>query len=221
LGRYAARSISRNLPFQQRSYIIQEGLDFDHRLLDLQLYKNIFLEGYWQSQNYFIDIEKIIRQDLIIKPPSDEKNKAYASMIGKSESVAVHLRFFDMPGNNMGHNLVREYYLRAINIIEREIEDPVYFVFSDQPGLVGSLLPISNDKLVIVHHNHGDEAAYADLWLMTQCKNFIIANSTFSWWGAWLCEYPTKKVIAPGFKLFGQITSWGFEGLLPNEWVKI
>jgi hypothetical protein len=72
----------------------------------------------------------------------------------------------------------------------------------------------------LVAHNHGDENAYADLWLMTQCSHFIIANSTFSWWGAWLSTYNDKIIIAPRIKMDG-LGAWGFEGLVPETWLKI
>jgi hypothetical protein len=98
--------------------------------------------------------------------------------------------------------------------------DAHYFVFSDQPAAARAFIPLPDDRITLVSHNQGQENAYADLWLMTQCKHFIIANSTFSWWGAWLTESPGKMVITPGFKIIGdgRVTSWGFEGLIPSSW---
>ena len=82
------------------------------------------------------------------------------------------------------------------------------------------MLDLPGDKVTCVSHNRGDENAHADLWLMSQCKHFIIANSTFSWWGAWLAKHQGKIVIAPNVQVSG-MTAWGFRGLLPEEWMQI
>lgn len=82
-------------------------------------------------------------------------------------------------------------------------------------------IPLPDARVTLVAHNQGDEHAYADLWLMTQCQHFIIANSTFSWWGAWLAAHPGKQVIAPGFEMRLGKMWWGFAGLLPAEWIKL
>jgi hypothetical protein len=91
-----------------------------------------------------------------------------------------------------------------------------------QSSLLDSI-PLPDDLVTLVAHNQGDEHAYADLWLMTLCQYFIIANSIFSWWGAWLAANAAKQVIAPGFVLAAstRVTAWGFKGLLPSEWIKL
>ncbi len=96
-------------------------------------------------------------------------------------------------------------------------------MFSDQPQAARQRIPLPEDRITLVSHNPGDLNAYADLWLMTQCQHFIIANSTFSWWGAWLAKHHDKLVIAPGFQILAnaRVTSWGFKGLLPSEWIQL
>ncbi|MBU3984381.1 MAG: alpha-1,2-fucosyltransferase, partial [Proteobacteria bacterium] len=144
---------------------------------------------------------------------------------GSSEnnnSVALHVRWFDQPEDTAIHNVSADYYQRAIALIDEKIESPHYFLFSDDPEAARAKLTLPEDRVTFVSHNQGDVNAYADLWLMTQCRHFITANSTFSWWGAWLGGKDGAIVICPSTKLTsGTITSWNFEGQIPDGWQKI
>ena len=187
-------------------------------MLNVRPSGTLYLDGLWQSEKYFIDIAELIREDLCIAPPEDIPNRLASEKIRGCCAVALHLRWFDAPDNDAGHNLGLEYYRKAINHVRERVDDPHFFIFSDDPAAAAAKLSFSSSKVTCVEHNRGDDNAYRDLWLMTQCQHFIIANSTFSWWGAWLGEGEGKIVLAPGLSLHGTTTAWGFSGLLPERW---
>jgi hypothetical protein len=208
-------------PFAQRTYIQQEGIDFDPSLLQVKPEGTIYIEGYWQSEDYFKDVTSTLRQELTIKPPSDAANQVMAAKIRGCTSVAVHVRFFDQPQIYGNNNAPGDYYTRAIALMESLAPTAHYFIFSDKPEAARARIPLPDTRVTMVAHNQGDQYAYADMWLMTLCKHFIIANSTFSWWGAWLAEQADKIVVAPGFEKRDGAAWWGFRGLLPDRWVKM
>lgn len=219
--RYIKRRVNRKRSFEMRKYIQQERNDFDPRLLQVKLLDTVYLEGYWQSEGYFKDIEPIIRSDLKIISPTDSVNLQLAARIQNCTAVAVHVRFFDAPATLGGNNAPSEYYNKAITMLEELAPNAHYFLFSDNPTAARALASLPNTKITLVSHNRGDSNAYADLWLMSLCKHFIIANSTFSWWGAWLADHEDKIVLAPGFQIREGKTAWGFDGLLPQSWIRI
>ena len=226
IRRNLMRSWSARCPFEQRRYIQQEGVDFDPRLLTLRPRGTVYLEGYWQSEGYFKDVVPQIRRDLRIKPPVDEDNRKMAAHIRALVAVAVHVRFFDEPvqggsRDTAANNAPSDFYQRAIAEMEKRVPDAHYFLFSDRPDVACDRISLPDERITLVHHNQGDAMAYADLWLMTQCQHFIIANSTFSWWGAWLSSSLGKYVIAPGHEIRRAHTAWGFQGLLPDNWIKV
>jgi hypothetical protein len=221
IRRLLMRKANQWLPFESRHYLVQESVDFDSRLLSFIPKGTVYLEGYWQGENYFKDVENTIRQDLQIIPPTDKLNLDMANHIITKAAVAVHVRFFDEPHATAINNTPSNYYLRAIEAMETLVAGAHYFIFSDRPDDARARVPLPDSRVTVIKHNYGDENAYADLWLMTHCQHFIIANSTFSWWGAWLGKNLSKIVIAPGFVVTGKAkeTSWGFEGLLPDHWI--
>ena len=216
-----AKFMARRQPFYRRRYIERQGMDFDRRLLHLQVKGTVYLDGVWQSEGYFKDVEERIRADLRIIPPDDAVNLEMAERILGCNAVAVHVRWFERPeSRNAEHNLNKSYYTRAVKEIIARTRDPYFFLFSNDPDAAQQILDMPDDKITCVSHNRGDENSYADLWLMSKCKHFIIANSTFSWWGAWLSKHDEKLVVAPGDQIDG-ITKWGFAGLLPESWSRL
>jgi hypothetical protein len=219
--RFLLRIINKRRNFNDSKYIVQRGMDFEPRLLEKKINNYLYLVGYWQSEDYCVDIENIIREDLTIKPPKDKKNIEMYEKISNLNSVALHLRFFDNPTISSANNATKDYYDRAIKRMDQLHQDNHYYIFSDRTDLVKGIIELPSSKYTVVTHNDQEDLAIYDLWLMTACKNFIIANSTFSWWGAWLSPNKEKIVIAPGFELKEDKTWWGFKGLIPKEWIKI
>jgi hypothetical protein len=212
--------ISRKKSFDSRRYLEQEGIAFDARLLNRQVSGTFYLDGLWQSEGYFKDIEQTIREDLQFIKPSDDLNNQMAQTIQHTLSVALHVRWFSSPESTDNQNVSGDYYKRAVDYMEAQLDQPHYFLFSDDPTAARAKLKLPEGRVTIVNHNQGDENAYADLWLMSQCNNFITANSTFSWWGAWLSSYEGKIILCPDFG-GTDVASWGFVGLIPDDWIKL
>ncbi len=213
------------LPFESRKYIKQEDFYFDSRILNLRFKHDLYLEGYFQSEAYFKDFDFQIKKDLEIHPPKNDLNIEMAMKIKKNyPAVALHFRFFNKIPNNKTEKkssiiVPQNYYHQAIKRIDRLFPNAHYFVFSDNLEQARTQVPLSQKRMTLVSHNNNDSNAYADLWLMTQCQHFIIANSTFSWWGAWLAKYKEKVVIAPSTsKKYGH---WADPKLLPKEWIQL
>ena len=171
---------------------------------------NYYLDGYWQSENYFLESSDLIRKKL---SPSDEilKKLNLTPFIDKNV-VSLHVRRTDYVTSNGYHPVQSiEYYKKALNIIG---EYDYIFVFSDDIQWCKDNLTFNN---MIFMEGFDD---VEDLWLMSMCKNNIIANSSFSWWGAWLNSNPNKKVIAPD-NWFGKNVNINSGDIVPDEWIKL
>jgi hypothetical protein len=219
--RYLKRRLNQSRDYAERSFIRQEGHSFDPRLLQIQMRGTIYLEGYWQSEAYFRDVSKTIRDDLCFRQsPTDVCNQKMLSLIRNSSAVALHMRFYEAPGQSQIYTVSSDYYIRAVAMMERLAPGSHYFVFSDRPDAARSRIPLPENRVTLVSHNLGDDLAYADLWLMTQCQHFIIANSTFSWWGAWLASNRAKVVIQPSARAVATTDGhWEFDTVVPKGWL--
>lgn len=175
-------------------------------------WKFLYLYGYWQSWRYFQKYEDVIRKDFAFKNHLTGKNLDLLHKIKDTLSVSVHIRLGDYTTANV---LQQVYYRNAIDIMKQKFPGATFFVFSDTPDLAKTYF--NNLNFVMVVGNTGTES-YIDMQLMSNCRHNIIANSSFSWWGAWLNTNPDKSVIAPSIWYNNRTDS--ADVLLP-AWLKI
>ena len=218
-GRISRRVERYLLPPYRRPVFTQRFAHFDPDILRLR--RSVYLRGYWQSEKYFKDIEQIIRQEFTLRHAPDAENQRLARIIANTNSVSLHIRRGDYMSNPRFSRKFGvcplEYYQRAVVEVAERVSDPHLFVFSDDIDWARDNLGLQH-PLTFVAHNDADKD-YEDLRLMSLCRHHIIANSSFSWWGAWLCTHSGKIVIAPEkwFKEPGRDT----RDLIPDSWHRI
>lgn len=211
-----AKWISRKKPFHSRRYIEENDTAFDSRLLHLKINGTIYLDGLWQDDRYFKDIEPVIRKDLTFVEPTDPANIELAKVIRNSQSpVSIHIRWYSEPKENSKLVPQFQFYCKAIEYIQARVQSPHFFIFSDY---IDHLAPLTKrlDNFTIVNiNNTNEDIAYADMWLMSLCKHHIIANSTFSWWGAWLRHGKEKIVCVDHTYIVNR------ESIAKENWIKL
>jgi len=208
--------------FNSKPYFIHEqGLNFNPQYFTTQ--SNVYIDGYWQSGQYFSGSSTRIREDFQFKTPASEANKTMLSAIGADNSVSLHIRRGDFSSdralNNIHGTCPIAYYQKASALITGKIKDPVFYIFSDDLAWAEQHLKLDY-KMRLVDIND-DETAYEDLRLMANCKHHIIANSTFSWWGAWLNANTDKIVIAPAQWFIDPVLNEQAQSIIPKSWIKI
>lgn len=197
--RFAAKKVSLlKKNFYDRKYLTEDQLSFNEKLVRLRMNKTVYLDGLWQSPLYFMDFESRIREDFRFTGSLDTSNAQLADQIQRTGPVAVHYRWYDQPDEKRSTmNIGFDYYKNAIREITRKIKDPCFYVFSTDTEAFKKRFDLSDHRVILVRGNTLEEDAYKDMWLMSLCRHFIIANSTFSWWGAWLSNNRNKMVIVP------------------------
>lgn len=200
--------------------IIQKNISLDLNIISKKLNHPIFFEGFWQSELYFKDISDKIRSEFKFKEIYISDVLHILDNVKIEKSVAIHIRHFnDLHHANKG-NVSDQYYFKAIQFFVKNISNVEFWLFSDQPELAQEKYFFNNYPLTIVSYIIPNSDEIKELFLMSKFKYFIIANSTFSWWGAWLSNEDGKVVVAPSEVIDSGEGSWGFHGLLPDEWVK-
>lgn len=183
----------------------------------------ILLEGYFQSEKYFIQIRTLILANFRWRSPASGVNLNLIENIKSTNSVSLHIRRGDFADNkviNSFHGLCDiNYYQRAITHINSITQNTTFFIFSDDINWAKKELGMTS-KVIFIDHNIGKESFW-DMRLMSLCKHNIIANSSFSWWGAWLNQNKEKIIIAPKIWFNNPIINLQTEDLIPSEWLRI
>jgi hypothetical protein len=189
---------------------------YDNSILNCK--RNTKLLGYFQSEKYFINDRDEILNLLNFPPIIDDDLRKLKSNICSENSVSVHVRrgdYVSNPNANAYHGIMPiKYYQKAMACINEEVSNPSFYVFSDDPDWVASNFKFI-PHYVLVDINKG-RSSFRDLELMSCCKHNIIANSSFSWWGAWLNKNQNKLIIAP--KKWVQKESEPLDDLIPDSW---
>ncbi len=180
----------------------------------------VYYNGFFQSYKYFDNISSEVRKRLSFIYPLDQANQLIVSQITTSNSISLHIRRGDYvfwEKFNSSHVLCGlDYYEKGIEHIQQKTKNCRFFIFSDDPKWIRANMKFD---YVLIEGNVG-ENSWKDMYLMSLCKHHIIANSTFSWWGAWLNPSTDKIVIAPQ-KWFGNETNEEMKDLCPPEWIRM
>ena len=199
--------------------------DFDSRYLfapdipAMRRTRKLYLVGYWQNYVMVDAVERELRSELKLSNLPQGKNLETLKQIQqRKNTVSIHVRRGDsaLAATNRA-TLPLEYYLRNIHECEERLENPTFYVFSDDVSFAKEYIPRTVNAVFVEHND--DFSAHEDLRLMASCRHHIIANSTFSWWGAWLSPFPDKMVFAP--KHWYRTEDSYYPELLPPSWTLV
>jgi Glycosyl transferase family 11 len=209
-----------------RKTVLLEKTPFSFRTDFFDHSSKCYLSGYFQNELYFKGIAEKIRHQFTVRSELSDRTKALHLKMRNHRTVSIHVRRSDYIENPEYNGFFAgcgvDYYIKACEEVRRLENVPFMVFFSDDPIWVrSSLLPALQERKLVSNYEvvdwTGSQRAFEDIYLMTCASYHIIANSTFSWWGAWLNPQPSKKVFAPSRWLQKSDAS----SILPEEWIKI
>ncbi len=213
LSRILATLKAANTPHR----MVEHGPRLQAEVLDAP--NDTLLVGYWQSEKYFLDEEAQIRRDFAFDAPVSPRARALAESIDGS-AVSMHVR----RGDYVSHGRARQfhgvlpidYYERAAAVLSERVRNPHFHVFSDDPDWCRTNIKLPSTTTFV---SHAGSTPYEDMFLLSVCSHHIIANSSFSWWGAWLSTSPGKMVIAP--RMWFADETQDTSDLVPESWTRL
>lgn len=194
---------------------------YDPKILNKRISDYTYVVGFWQKWAYVEPVEKELRSQFTYKKPATGKNRALLSDIDSSNSVSLHIRRGDYVSDAAAAAALgmptQEYYKKAVELVVSKVKNPVFYIFSDDPDWCRANIKYPY-PMVIVDNNPPDKG-HEDLRLISSCKHNIMANSSFSWWGAWLNDNPEKIVIGPS--RWFKDPMFDMEGIFAPDWIQL
>jgi len=192
----------------------------NYSLESIQEHPHVYLIGYWQNNNIIDDYKNQISNDLILRHSLSTNNEHYLKSINTTNSVAIHFRRCDYQSKSKSRDVhascSNNYYYEGIEYLQNNMNNLHYFIFSDDMTWVKNNIDF-NANITFIDN---DGPSHEHFYLMSQCKHQITANSTYSWWAAWLNTYPGKVIITPKYWYNDkQLNNTVIH--LPNEWIRI
>jgi hypothetical protein len=183
--------------FKEKKIYNESSYSFDPNVFNLS--SPFLLNGYWQSAKYFSEVSEKVSEIFGTPNNLSSQSNLMIDQIASTDSICIHIRRGDYVTNPIAlktHGLCSiDYYKEGIQSIAKDLSQPHCYVFSDDIEWSKSNL-LTSVPMTFVDFN-GPAEAHQDLWLMAACKHFVIANSSLSWWGAYLGKHPGKKVVSP------------------------
>lgn len=212
---FISKVLRKTLRKKRSEYLEKENFTFDKGVYGLE--GDVYLQGYWQNEKYFENIRKEVLETFSFNKPLDNKNETILRRILNSNSVSIHVRRGDYLKHEELLNICTlDYYLNAINYFKNKEEIPIFYIFSNDIEWCKENFKTMNINCEYIDWNRGNDS-YKDMQLMSNCKHNIIANSSFSWWGAWLNQNLYKIVITP--------SKWTNKtdrvDIIPENWIKM
>ena len=205
---------------EQNHQVIEKDHIYDNTIIDSK--NNSYLNGYWQSEKYFSSIREVLLKDFTPKNPINQLNASYYLKCFQKNTVSIHIRrgdYVNIESNLTYHGVCSlDYYYEAISYLQNLINGELkLIVFTDDLNWVNdNFKPTCTFESITGNNN---ENSFYDMYLMSKCHHNIVANSSFSWWGAWLNNNPDKKVIAP--KIWFATNEINSNQVVPESWIRL
>lgn len=200
--------------------ILERGFPWQKIQLDPSV--DTLLIGYWQSERYFLSVAQKVRQAFTLKAPADDRTQRLLEDIDRHAAISLHVRRGDYAANPVvqaKHGLLGlDYYAAAVGHMLSLESEAKFYVFSDEMDWVRANLPIAAPVEYV--DLNGPDQPQEDLRLMSRCRHHIIANSSLSWWGAWLNPSPGKVVVAPR-QWFTPESKRDARDIVPQAWIRL